>query len=410
MRIGLVDCNNFYVSCELLFRPQWKGRPIVVLSNNDGCVVARSKEAKALGIPMGAPAFKYRALFETQNVVTLSSNYPLYGDISHRVMQVVAAYTSECQVYSIDEAFFRVEREGDPEKMRAQMLQWLGIPISIGVASTKTLAKVASELAKSEPSGIFYVTEANLKATLESLPVEEVWGIGKNWVSKLQAKGIFTALQLSLQEDSWLRHHLTVVGQRLVWELRGIPCLELNEVAEKKKSILCSRSFSPVLTTYEDLAEKIACFVASAARRLREQKSLAGAMQVFIETSPYSETPFYANSLQFTFPEATDYTPDLITSAKSALKALYRSGYLYKRAGILLFGLIDKGAYQQDLFDPLPLSPKRQKLVDLVDHLNQRAGKNLLRFAAEGSFAKCPSARFTSAWDELLTIQLDSKT
>lgn len=404
--IGLVDCNNFYVSCERVFNPKLIGKPVVVLSNNDGCVVARSKEAKLLGIPMGAPAFEYKTLFETQKVAVLSSNYTVYGDMSNRVMQIVAFFTSECQVYSIDEAFFRVEHEDDPEKMRAQVLKWLGIPISIGVGPTKTLAKAASELAKKEPSGVFRLSAHNIEEILAKLPVGEIWGIGHRLAAKLQAHGIFSALQLRDQADSWLRQHLTVVGQRIAWELRGIGCLEINEIAEKKKSILCSRSFSPVITEYEELAENLARFVASASLRLREQESVASALQVFIETNPHNQTPFYANQLQLTFPEPTDYTPDLITGAKAALQALFKPDYLYKRAGVLLFGLVDKQSYQQDFFHPKPPLPKRQKLINLVDHLNQKSGKSLLRFAAEGTKSRRPIPRFTTAWDELLVIKI----
>ena len=324
---------------------------------------------------------------------------------STKVMHLIESYTSECQVYSIDEAFFRVENEGDPEKLRAQILKWVGIGTSIGVAPTKTLAKAAAELAKGEPSGVFRLMPDNLHSALEKLPVEEIWGIGRKLADKLHSLGIFSALQLSHQDDLWLRRHLSVVGQRLAWELRGQSCLEFAEVAEKKKSILCSRSFTPPIETYDLLAERLSSFVASAARRLRSQESLASALEVFVTTNPHNNTPFYADRIHLTFPEPTDDTPTLITSAKRALQMLYKPNFLYKRAGTLLFDLVDKKSYQRDLFAPTPPSKQRQKLMTLVDHLNRASGKELLRFAAEGLTQKRAHPRYTSSWDGLLVIK-----
>lgn len=410
--IALVDCNNFYVSCERLFNPKWENRPVVVLSNNDGCVVARSKEAKALGIPMGAPAFEYKHLFETQKVVVLSSNYTLYGDLSYRVMQILGECTSEIEIYSIDEAFLRLEHH-QPEAIRARIKQWVGIPVSIGVAATKTLAKAASEIAKKTTSGVFTINEENRDQVLSEIPVEDVWGIGRRHAEKLNNVGIYTAKQFCDQEDEWIKKKFTVVGLRMAWELRGISCLEISEVSEKKKSIMSSRSFSILLENFEEVAEALSSYVATAAERLRNQESHACALEVFITTSPHNDKPYYANRIHLTFPEPTDYTPEMISWAKAGLKAIFKPGYFYKKAGVLLMDISDKNSYQPDFFDPAPVSDKRKKLISLVDHLNRQSGKKTLSFAAEGQKAADPHRKrgrnsttphYTTAWQDLLTI------
>lgn len=410
--IALVDCNNFYVSCERLFNPKWKTRPVVILSNNDGCVVSRSKEAKDIGIPMGAPAFENKTLFETQKVVVLSSNYTLYGDLSHRVMQVLEDLTSEMEIYSIDEAFLRVEHH-TPEEMRARVLKWVGIPVSIGVACTKTLAKAAGELAKKDPTGVFYITEENRKKVLSGLPVEDVWGIGRQQSEKLKNKGIYTAQQFCDKDDDWIRKNFTVVGLRMAWELRGISCLDLSDVVEKKKSIMSSRSFGKPLTEFEEVAEALSSYVAKAAERLRDQESMASALEVFVTTNPHNGTPYYANRIHLTFPEPLDYTPEMITWAKAGLEAIFKPGYTYKKAGVLLLDFSERNAIQRDLFNPSPVCEKKQKLISLVDHLNRQSGKKTLSFAAEGTKEtegdwkmkrEVRTPGYTTSWKELLTV------
>lgn len=407
---GLIDCNSFYASCEEIFNPSLRNRPVVVLSNNDGCIVARSKKAKQLGIPMGAPAFKYKAIFETQKVVCLSSNYALYGDISNRVMQCIEEEVSEMQVYSIDEAFVRIDTLDQPLRIKEKVMKWVGIPVSIGMGPTKTLAKVANDLAKKRSEGILLLSDPDyIRETLSNLEVEEVWGIGGRLGARLRGLGIRTALEFRELNDEYLRKEFTVVGLRMAHELRGISCLDMDEVVEPKKSILCSRSFTTPLVTLDDLGERVAAYAARAAEKLRDQESVAHGMEVFVRTNPFNDTQFYSNRIYMTFPEATDYTPTLIGWAKEGLKAIYREGFLYKKAGIMLANLSSKNLIQRDFFDPTPQSPKKNKLMRLMDKMNQTPGGDKLFFAAQGTtpytHRENITPRYTSSWKDLLKVK-----
>lgn len=411
--IGLCDCNNFYVSCERIFNKKFEKKPVVVLSNNDGCIVARSKEAKALGIPMGAPAFEYKNVFQTQKVIVLSSNYVLYGDISNRVMDTIEEEVSEMQIYSIDEAFIRVENKEHALRIREKVFKWVGIPISIGGGVTKTLAKVAGDLAKKESDGVLLLDNPEkTRKVLSELPVEEVWGIGHRLGQRLRNIGCQTALQFSELNDEFIRREFTVVGLRMAHELRGIPCLELEEVFEKKKSIMSSKSFGSRVTEFEEVAEALSAYVSQAAKRLRAQDSVVSGMNVFLTTSPHSDKPFYSNSVFVSLPEATDYTPLLITWAKAALYAIYKPGYYYKKTGVLFAPITDKELIQGDLFDTVEIPEKKRKLMKLVDQLNEKSGKDTLQFAAEGIIRPWKmkrdntTPRYTTSWDELLTISI----
>lgn len=413
--IALVDCNSFFVSCERAFNPLLLKKPVVVLSNNDGCVVARSKEAKKLGIPMGAPAFECKHLFEIHKVKVFSSNFTLYADMSHRVMSSLALFTPEMQVYSIDEAFLTLEKENAEQKareIRKAILQWTGIPVSIGIGRTKTLAKVANHLAKENENGIFMLQNTEQEErSLSNLPAEEVWGIGSKTAQFLRSQGIFTADQFRKQADDWIRKNLTVVGLRMAWELRGISCLPINEVPVPNKSIITSRSFGKKISDYEELAEAIASFTALAAGQMREQGSIAHFIEVFVNTSPHDER-FYSNRALISFKEPSAYTPYLISRAKECLQEIFRPEFGYKRAGIMLGGLVPSSHYQMDLFASREDTSKHDKLMKTLDSLNQKLGYKAVKFAAEGVSAgwtsnrRFATNRFTSNWQEILTIRI----
>ena len=405
--IALVDCNNFYVSCERLFNPRLIGRPVVVLSNNDGCIIARSQESKNLGVPMGAPYFQWADFFKAHDVSICSSNFALYGDLSHRVMQTLSHFCPDMEIYSIDEAFLHMDEEPLQQCriIREKVLQWTGIPVSIGIAPTKTLAKVANHIAKKNPQhkSVYFPSSQDLNAVLDQLDTVEIWGIGRRTASFLATKGIHTAGQLRDLPDIWVKKNLSVTGLRTVWELRGIPCSDLEEIASPKQTIMTSRSFGQPVTTQEHLLEAICTFTARGAEKLREEGSLASWLQVFTLTGGHTHV---------TLPEPTDYTPTLLDYASRAIRSIFRPGLAYKKAGILLGGLVPACRYQPDLFtsqDPVT-ALKRKTAMALLDQANHDFGYNVLQFASQGTI--CPwkkksnmrSAAFTTRWAELLTI------
>ncbi len=418
----LVDCNNFFVSCERVFNPKLKSKPVVILSNNDGCIIARSQEAKDLGIPMGAPYFQWEDFLKRNHVTLLSSNYALYGDLSFRVMQTLEAFNPDLEIYSIDEAFLHLSSDDDPYAfahfLRQKVQEWTGIPISIGIAKTKTLAKVANARAKKDPKckGVFaLLTIESQEQILETLPVEAIWGIGRKTSTLLQRKGVFTAAQLIHQSDTWIRNALTVTGLRTAWELRGISCLGLEEIAIAKKSIMTSRSFGRALVEYGELQEAVAAFASRGAEKLRKEKRLACALQVFVMTSPHkNDETFYSNAAFLTLAEPTAYTPTIISTAKAGLKQIYREGFSYKKAGVLLTNLVESSPIQKDFFvrQEEVYSSKQMEVMALIDHLNDKFGYPVIQFAAEGihpgwkSKQHLTSSSFTTSWDELLTIDI----
>jgi len=413
---ALADCNSFYVSCERVFNPRLLGKPVVVLSNNDGCVVARSKEAKAAGIAMGVPAHKNKELFRQQGVIVCSSNYTLYGDLSSRVMETMRQFTPDIQVYSIDEAFLYFEQctVEYAAKIKQTVYQWTGIPISIGLGPTKTLAKVANELSKKSPNGIYiFKDKKHIDEVLQNFPVEDVWGIGRNITAFLRSSGIRTAKELCNAEDAWIKKHLTVVGLRTAMELRGIPCLELEEVPPSKKNIMSSRSFGRPVTTWEDMSEALAAYTAQAAEKARRQKSLASFLMVFVETNAFSNQPYYSKSAVVTLPQPTAYTPDLIHHAKTALRKIFRTGFQYKKTGIMLGELVPEDSFQQDLFGARPEEQLKQRnLMELLDKTNKNFGRKVLKTAAEGFSQTWQMRRencskhFTTRWGDLLTVRI----
>lgn len=415
---ALIDCNNFYVSCERVFDPSLWNKAVVILSNNDGCVIARSNEAKTLGIPMGAPAFQYESLFKKNNVQVLSSNYALYGEMSQRVMHTLSQFGTQMEVYSIDEAFLHLK---DPSsacasKIKNIVYQWTGIPISIGIALTKTLAKVANRYAKKyfTKKGFFILDEKkSYQEILDHLPVEDIWGIGRRITEWLRSYNIRTAWDLANAEDNWIKSNLSVVILRTVWELRGISCLSLQEAPSTKKSIVCSRSFGKEVITEWDLAEALSTYTARAAEKLREQESMAAFIEVFLMTNRFKEGPSYSKAIQTILPQPTDFTPHLIHYAKSALHRIFKEGFFYKKIGIMLGGLVSNRSLQKDLFFNSQVPEEKQhKLMRLMDEVNSKYGKDKLKVAAQGIEQpwkmrrnRC-SGSFTTSWEDLLTIEI----
>ncbi len=403
-KYALVDCNNFFVSCERIFNPKLLNRPVVILSNNDGCVISRSKEAKALKIPMGAPAFQYRETFSKYNVAVLSSNFSLYGDISQRVMTVLEDFGFPIEIYSIDEAFLELPSPIPPElgaKVRSRVLQWTGIPISVGTGATKTLAKVGNDLAKKREDGICYLDDT--QSLFASLPVQEVWGIGSQIAATLQHLGIYYVGELIAQSDSWIQKHFSVTLLRTVSELRGIPCLSLEEVAPPKKGIVCSRSFGKLVSSFEELKEAVATFTAHAAEKLRSQYSLAAYMGVFVIGKDR-----FSRSASRALTVPTSYTPHLIRHAHQLLLELHTEGNVYRKAGVMFHHITAQDETQLDLFQ----ATRSPDLMHIVDAINRKKGKKSLFFAAEGTssawkpLSGSRSPQFTTKWKELLTIHV----
>jgi DNA polymerase V len=410
---GLADCNNFYASCERAFDSAQEGRPVVVLSNNDGCVIARSDEAKALGIGMGEPYHLAAGKVRRHDVAVFSANFALYGDMSRRVMETLGRFTPEVEIYSIDEAFLNLrgfERrglEGYAREIRASVRRWTGLPVSIGLCRTKVLAKVANRLAKRWPeaAGVFDLTDpARLDEALRQTEVGDLWGVGPRWAARLRAGGIATALDLKRADRAWVRRELTVVGERIVCELNGESCLPLRLVEPPRQGITVSRSFGRPLEDLDGVREALAHFVARAAEKLRGQGLAAGRLGVFLHTNPFSATQrYYGNSASMTLPYPTDYTPELLGCACRLLGRIYRPGHPYKKCGVLLTDLSPSRPGRADLFDTRDRDRER-RLMQALDAVNAAHGAGTLRFAAAGvaprsaGKAERRSGRYTTAW------------
>lgn len=416
--IALIDANNFYCSCERVFAARLHGRPVIVLSNNDGCIIARSEEAKALGLKMGTPVFEVRELIERHGVEVFSSNYELYGDISARLMEVLHDFSPEVEHYSIDEAFLRLEETRSStldalgREIRARVRRLTGIPVSIGIAETKTLAKIASYHAKrsKKARGVLDLTRsAYQERALGLTPVEEVWGIGPRYGELLRGSGIMTALALRDAADSWVRQHLTVVGLRTVHELRGIACLDLEIVPAARKSVTVSRSFGTEVESLSELRAAVAFYVSRAAEKLRREGLAAGMITVFIETNRFKEERPYVGSLTLQLAPMTDATPEICAVAMRGLEAIFRAGHRYKKAGVMLEDLAPAATLTRRLWGDEE-HERMRALMRTVDHLNARFGRDVLRwglFVNQGTwrtrFGK-RSPRYTTRWREILNI------
>ena len=415
--IALVDCNHFYASCERLFEPRLRGKPVVVLSNNDGCVIARSNEAKALGIGMGDPWHLSRARFKKHSVIVRSSNYTLYGDISGRVVTVLRAFTPELEVYSIDEAFLSFEGFSDLDAharaLRKRVLQWTGIPVSVGIAPTKTLAKVANRTAKKDPKSggvLDLMHEADQERALERLALTDIWGIAKRLALRLHGLGISTPLQLRDADPSILRERIGVVVQRTALELRGAPCQPLTLSVADNKTILASRSFGRVVTERREIEESISAHIARAAEKLRRQKLVAGMVMVFVTTNPFRpQDRQYQASKTIGLPFASADTITLTRAALIAARSVFREGYRYKKAGITLLALSTAESVPGDLWTGTD-GPRSKALMHAIDAINERHGREAIKLAGSGLErgwrlrAEKRSQRYTTDWDELLSV------
>jgi DNA polymerase V len=402
---ALVDGNNFYVSCERAFQPRLEGLPVVVLSNNDGCVVSRSAEAKAIGIRMGEPYFKAKPLLDQHSAQVFSSNYALYGDMSRRMMGYLAEVAPEVEIYSIDEAFLNLagmERwlgglDVYARQLQREIRQWIHIPTCIGIAPTKTLAKLANRVAKQWPEldGVLYLdTEARRWWALEQVAVEDVWGIGRQYAAKLTAQGIATAADLARMPETWARKHLGgVVGARLVRELQGVPCLTMCSSEDgtiARQSMACTRTFGKTLTAYPDVLGAVAAFTSRAAEKLRRQGSTVHMLTVFINKDRFGPSPPpYSFSTTLHLPVATSDTAELIRYARTALKLLWRPYTQYKKAGVVFDGLETDEQQQLSLFEPSAKTQQRATLMAELDKLNERYGSGAIGFAvAQGHRGK----------------------
>jgi DNA polymerase V len=426
---ALADCNNFYVSCERVFDPALAGVPVVVLSNNDGCVIARSNEAKALGVAMGEPAFKREAFFRANGVRVFSSNYTLYGDMSARVMRTLARFTPGMEVYSIDEAFLSLDgmvpalapsHADYAREVRATVRRWTGIPVSIGLGPSKTLAKIANRFAKKEPGhgGVFDLgAAADPGAVLEQVHVSDVWGVGRQYTRLLERSGIRTARQLRDVDRDWARRKMTVVGLQTVLELRGIPCIDLELVPPDKKAIICSRSFGRAVDTLAEMREAVAAYAGRAAEKLRAQGGVASQLMVFLMTNPHKPGPQYANAMTAPLPVATAYTPRLVAHAHGLLEKLWKEGYVYKKAGVMLTGIERAEARQLSLLPLAGRGPdpaeerRREQLMQAMDAVNAKWGRGAMQVAAAGLGRPWRmrqsrlSPRYTTSWEEIPVVR-----
>lgn len=417
--IGLCDCNNFFASCERVFRPDLNGRPVVVLSNNDGCIVARSNEAKALGIKMGTPLFQARDVIEKNNVAVFSSNYQLYGDMSNRVMSVLRSAVPQIEVYSIDEAFLDV-REIPLEKLQqtardlsARVWREVGIPVSIGIAPTKTLAKIASKLCKKYPAlkgGCLMYKKADVEKVLGRFPVEDVWGIGRRSVKKLAAMGVRTALDFYNLTPAAVYNKFTVTGLRTWKELHGEPCINFEDTQADRQTVCVSRSFAKEMRELDELDAAVATFTAKVAEKLRRDNLCASQMSVFILTNRFREDEPQNYQIHTTlFDVATDDTLEMSQAASEALKKIFRKGYGYKKAGVMVTEIVPSGHVQGSLLDTVDRT-KRGALMDIIDSINKTAGGNTVRLASQGTIDQfstrtMTSRRFTTSWDEIMEVK-----
>ncbi len=427
MAIALVDANNFYVSCERVFRPDLEGRPVVVLSNNDGCVVARSAEVKALGVAMGTPWFQLQKLAKQEGIIALSSNYTLYADMSNRMMAILSSFSPIQEVYSIDECFLDLQGFA-PNRLRSigqgareRVRQWVGLPVGVGIAATKTLAKLANHIAKKQPefTGVCVwddLPTRDQQRLLQQLPVSEVWGVGRQLNTKLQAMGIQTVWDLRQADPVRMRKRFSVLMERMIRELRGEPCIAMVEIPPARQEIQSSRSFGRPITNIEELREAISLYTVKAVDKLRRQGSVAGALRVFIHTSPFqTELPQYYGARTITLSHPSQDTRLFLQAARMILSDIYRPGFAYAKAGVHLMELASADTCQTDLFTSVDKQARDQQLLETLDQVNARYGSGTLQPGVAGlqkprgwamkRESKTPA--YTTRWAELATAKLE---
>lgn len=416
---ALVDCNNFYASCERVFRPDLIGKPIAVLSNNDGCVIARSNEAKEAGIPMGAPAFKYKELFAKHKINVFSSNYALYGDMSSRVMNILGKMAPEIEVYSIDEAFLNfgehnhIDYYSHGADIRRIVTKSTGIPISVGIAPTKALAKIANKIAKKFPDRtnnvhIIDTEEKRLKA-LRWIPIQDVWGIGRRHAKRLISLNIKNGYDFTQMSDSWVKKHMSIIGLRLKRELEGIPVLEMETTPPAKKHIATTRSFEKPYVKFEELRERVETFAASCAEKLRKQKSCCNAILLFIHTNGHkAELPQYSKNIVVQLPYSTNSSFDMAKHTAKALKCIFKEGYCYKKAGVIAMDIVPEQETQLALFESR--DPRHRKLMETLDKINTSSGNHVLKLGSQDIKRTWKmrqerlSPRYTTRLNEIINI------
>ncbi len=419
--IALVDVNNFYVSCERVFAPKLENRPVVVLSNNDGCVIARSEEAKMLGIKMGVPYFQIDYLTAKNDLTIFSSNYTLYGDMSARVMEALNTFSPETEVYSIDEAFLnfdtkiadKLSDQSNIEKgieIRSKIKKWLGLPVSVGIAPNKTLAKIANRVAKKMNLGVFELAnEAQTNEVLREIAIKDIWGIGYNSAKKLNTLGINNGFHLKNLDRRWARKMLSVVGARIVEELNGKICLPLELVPLPKRSITCSRSFGCVVEKIEQLNEALDDYLVKACEKMRRQNLSTNAVTVFLTTNRFAKTQQYSNSLTIELANATNSTKELRNWTKTALKRIYKEGYFYKKVGIILQGLQPEKSETVRLYNESDYE-KDKNLMMALDKISKKFGRNTVRFGIKKDSqawqmkAEMKSQKYTTSLKEILIL------
>ncbi|KPA14662.1 SOS mutagenesis and repair protein UmuC [Candidatus Magnetomorum sp. HK-1] len=416
---ALVDCNNFYVSCERVFRPDLKGKPVIVLSNNDGCAVARSNEVKSLGIPMGTPAFKIADLIKKHNIQIYSSNYALYGDMSERVMNTLASFESNIEIYSIDEAFLDLSDIPETQitdfckKVRKTVYKWTGIPVSVGIAETKTLAKIANRIAKKskKAKGLLDLTRSPyINHALEITDVEDVWGVGRQYGKFLKNHGILNALQLRDAAKNLIRKKMGICGTKMQNELKGQSCFPLETNPPAKKGISVSRTFKKAVTAVEDIKEAIATFISIGGEKLRRERSVAKLMIIYISTGRFVDHTYYASKV-VSLPVPTNSTPELIRYAGDAIEKIFRKDYLLKKVGVIFQELSPENSYQTGLFDNFDRE-KSKKIMTSLDAINKKMGANTLKYAATGLDASpkwrtvfnMRSPAYTTDWNQLACV------
>lgn len=422
---ALVDVNNFYVSCERVFAPKLEGVPMVVLSNNDGCAVARSAEVKVLGVKMATPWFQMKDLAKQHGIQAYSSNYTLYGDMSSRVVEVLRRFTPNLEVYSIDESFLQIEtvlkQYADPTSLgqiiKQDVKDTTGLPVCVGIGTSKTLAKLANHLAKKHPqfAGVCDISSMPKEALYQWMAetaVGEVWGIGGKTAKKLKELKINSVFDLAQISPQAMRQQFGVVIERICYELRGVSCLQLEEVAPAKQQIISSRSFGKPVTSMEELAESVATHAARGAEKLRSQKSVTGALTIFVQTNPHKPfEPQHHQSITVVLSDPSDNTLTLTSAALKGLKQIYKTGFKYKKAGVILNLLADKPTMQQSLFDDMEVKGKSAGLMKAMDSINTRFGNAAIKTAASGTKQDWQmrsgnrSPNYTTQWDELPVVR-----